>query len=172
MGYSFGVEIKLYVIIIITVKEYFDISTQQAKRITKEDQEQFKKMGNWKSPWPYQVQIYCLKHLTSLHQRIAHKLQNILDDANCMPPWFTTGRTALIQNDQTQGKKPSNHRPIACLPTTWKLLSGIVADQITQHLNQHDILVYEQKGSRSGCRGTREQLLIDKVQTPKEERLI
>ena len=50
MGYSFGVEIKLYVIIIIIVKEYFDISTHQAKRITKEDQEQFKKMGNWKSP--------------------------------------------------------------------------------------------------------------------------
>jgi len=45
MGCSFGVEIKLYVIIIITVKEYFDISTQQAKRITKEDQEQFKKNG-------------------------------------------------------------------------------------------------------------------------------
>jgi len=120
-------------------------------------------MANWKSPGPDQVQGYWLKHLTSLHERLAQQFQSILDDPSCMPSWLTTGRTVLIQKDQTQGNNPSNYRPITCLPTSWKLLSGTLTDRITQHLNQHDILAYEQKESRSGCRGTEDQLLIDKV---------
>jgi len=103
-------------------------------------------------------------------KRLAHQLQSILDDLSCMPSWLTTGRTVLIQKDQTQGNKPSNYRPITRLTTSWKLLSGILADRITQHLNQHDILAYEQKGSRSGCRGTKDQLLIDKVLTADSKR--
>ena len=82
-----------------------------------------------------------------------------------MGSWLTTRTAVLIQKDQMQGKEPSNYCPIACLATTWKLRSGALADQITQHLNQLDILAYEQKRSRPGCRGIKDQLLIDKVPT-------
>jgi len=109
--------------------------------ITKEDiKNKSKKMANWKSRGPDQVQGYWLKRLTSLHERLAQQLQNILDDPNCMPSWLTTGRTVLIQKDQMQGNKPSNYRPITYRSTTWKLLSGFLADQIAQHLNHNDIL--------------------------------
>jgi len=102
-------------------------------------------MANWKSPGPDQVQGYWLKQLTRLHERLA-QLRSILDDPSCMPSWLTTGRSVLIQKDQTQGNKPSNYRPITCPPTSWKLLLGILADRITQHLNQgHSSIRTEKK---------------------------
>ena len=73
------------------------------------------------------------------------------------------GETVLIQNDPAKGTVVSNYRPIACLPVMWKLLTGIFADKIYDHLLMNSILPYEQKGCRKGARGTKDQLLIDKV---------
>jgi len=58
---------------------------------------------------------------------------NRKDSAHTKGSWLTTGRTVLIQKYQTQGNKLSNYRPITRLLTTWKLLSGILDDRITQH---------------------------------------
>ena len=57
----------------------------------------------------------------------------------------------------------SNFRPITCLPLKWKLLTGIVADEIYNHLEENDLLPGEQKGCRRNSRGTKDQLLIDKA---------
>lgn len=146
--------------------EPFEIPVQRDIRITEKDiKSKVKKMPNWKSPGPDQIQGFWLKYLTSLHGRLASQFQAIVDYPDSVPPWLTQGRTVLIQKDPAKGTTPSNYRPITCLPTTWKLLSGILADQITTHLNEHDILAYEQKGARPGCRGTKDQLLLDKVLT-------
>jgi hypothetical protein len=80
-----------------------------------------------------------------------------------MPDWLTKGRTTLLQKDPQKGTTPKNYRPITCLPTTWKLFSGIIADKVMAHLNQHKLLAYEQKGVSPGSRGTKDQLLIDKT---------
>jgi len=56
----------------------------------------------------------------------------------------------------------SNYRPIACLPLMWKLLSGIFAEKIYDHLLNNNLLPEEQKGCRKKSRGTKDQLLIDK----------
>ena len=45
----------------------------------------------------------------------------------------------------------------------WKLLTGIFADKIHDHLLINSILPYEQKVCRKGPRGIKDQLLIDKV---------
>jgi len=90
-----------------TGKEYFDVPTQQAQRITKEDiKNKCKKMANWKSPGPDQVQGYWLKHLTSLHERLAQQLQSILDDPSCMPSWLTTSAHTKGPNSRKQTVKP------------------------------------------------------------------
>ena len=47
----------------------------------------------------------------------------------------------------------------------WKLLTGIFADKIYDHLVDKDLLPDEQKGCRKNSRGTKDQLLIDKVIT-------
>ena len=67
----------------------------------------------------------------------------------------------LIQKDKSKGKAVSNYRPIACLPLMWKLLTGIFALKIYDHLHSNNALPFEQKGCRKHSRGTKDQLLID-----------
>ena len=62
--------------------------------------------------------------------------------------WLTKRRTALLQKYKSKGKTSSNYRPITCLSLMWKLLSGVIADQIYGHLDQQKLLPEEQKGCR------------------------
>ena len=45
----------------------------------------------------------------------------------------------------------------------WKLMTGIIAESIYNFLDVNDKLPVEQKGSRKKSRGTKDQLLIDKM---------
>ena len=72
------------------------------------------------------------------------------------------GRTVLLPKDPAKGNAESNYRPIACLPLMWKLLTGIFAEQLYDHLHHNGLLPNEQKGCRKNSRGTKDQLLIDR----------
>ena len=80
-----------------------------------------------------------------------------------MPSWLTRGRTALLQKDKSKGNIASNYRPITCFLSMWKLLSGVIADQIYGHLDQQKLLPEEQKGCRKRSRGTNDLLYIDRA---------
>ena len=54
-------------------------------------------------------------------------------------------------------------RPITCLLTIWKLLSGILSDCLYNHLHSQGLLPTEQKGISRGSRGAKSQLLVDKM---------
>ena len=73
------------------------------------------------------------------------------------------GRTSLLQKDKSKGNIASNYRPITCLPLIWKLLTGVIADQIYAHLDQEKLLPEEQKGCRKGSRGTNDLLYIHRA---------
>ena len=45
----------------------------------------------------------------------------------------------------------------------WKLLTGVIAEEMYNYLEREKILPEEQKGCKSGSRGTKDQLLIDKI---------
>ena len=45
----------------------------------------------------------------------------------------------------------------------WKLLTGVIADQIYEQLDQEKLLPEEQKGCRKGSRGTNDLLYIDRA---------
>ena len=74
-----------------------------------------------------------------------------------------TGRTVLPLKDKSKRNELSNYRPITCLPLRWKLITGIVADEIYNHLEENDILPEGQKRCRRNSRGANYQLLIDKA---------
>ena len=54
----------------------------------------------------------------------------------------------MLQKDRSKGNVASNYRPITCLSLMWKLLTGVIADQIYAHLDQEKLLLEEQKGAR------------------------
>ena len=145
-------------------KKYCDVSEQDDVTIIEFDvASRVKRMANWKAPGLDCVQVYWLKHLSGLHLRLAKQFQDLLDQQQALPQWLVTGRTTLIMKDPNKGPVASNYRPITCLPTTWKLLSGIMADKLIQHLDGNNIMASEQKGIMPGGRGSKTQLLIDKM---------
>ena len=80
-----------------------------------------------------------------MHERLRLQLKECLD-SGFMPSWLTRRRTSLLQKDNSKDNVGSNYRPITCLPLMWKLLTGVIADQIYAHLDQEKLFPEEQKG--------------------------
>ena len=122
----------------VTKQEKVDITTERLKKI-------LGRMPNWKSPGLDLVQGFSLKNFSSLHGRVRSQLKECLD-SGFVPRWLIRSRrTALSQKDKRKGNIASNYRPVTCLPLMWKLLSGVIADQIYGHLDQQKLLPEEQK---------------------------
>ena len=68
-----------------------------------------------------------------------------------------------MQKEKCKGNIASNCRPITCFPLMWKLLSGVIADQIYEHVDQQKSLPEEQKGCKKRSRGTNDLLYIDRA---------
>ena len=65
-------------------------------------------------------------------------------DSWFVPSWSIRGRALLLQKDKSKGNVASNYRAITCLSLMWKLLTGVIADQIDQiyaHLGQGKLLL-------------------------------
>ena len=54
--------------------------------------------------------------------------------------WMTKGRTILMQKDKEKGKAASNYRPITYLPLVWKLLAGVIAEEVYGFLDTNLLL--------------------------------
>ena len=122
-----------------------------------------RKLPNWKTPGLDGVQGYWIKHFSSCHQRIAKQFNELLMGEEEVPEWITCGKTVLCQKDPRKGVAVDNFRPISCLPVMWKLLTSVFADSLYEFLECNDVLPVEQKGCRRGSKGTKDQLLIDKM---------
>ena len=119
-------------------------------------------MPNWKSAGPDLVQEFWLKNFSSLHERVRLQLKKCLDSV-FVPSWLTRGKTSLLQKDESKGNVASNYRPLTCLSLIWKLSTGVIADQIYEHLDQEKLLPEEQEGCRKGSTGTNDLLYIDRA---------
>ena len=120
------------------------------------------RMANWRAAGPDLVQGFWFKKLTGFHFRLRECLQDCICQGN-VPEWMVRGRTVLIQKDTAKGAQASNHRPIACLPMLWKLLTGVMREKLYHHLERNGLPADEQNGCRMGSRGSKDQLLVDKA---------
>ena len=80
------------------------------------------------------VQGFWLKNVTSMHTYLTQYLAHCLEGDT--PEWMTKGRTVLIQKDKSKGIESSNYRPITCLPLVWKLLTGLITDEVYEFLEK------------------------------------
>ena len=121
-----------------------------------------KKLPDWKAPGPDFVQGFWIKNFTSLHQDFCTHLRHCLESHE-VPLWMTKGRTVLIQKDKSKGNVANNYRPITCLPLSWKILTGIISEEVYSFLDDQKYLPNEQKGCRKNAKGTHDLLFIDKM---------
>ena len=121
----------------VTKQEKVDITNENLKKI-------LGRMPNWKSPVPDLVKGFWLNNFSSLHGRVRSQLNEYLE-RDFVPSWLTKRRTFLLQKHKIKDNISSNYTPITCLPLMWKLLLGVIADQIYGHLDQQKLLPEEQK---------------------------
>ena len=73
-----------------------------------------------------------------MHERVRLQLKECLD-SGFVTSCLTRRKTSLLQKNKSKGNVASNYRPITCLPLMWKLLTGVIADQIYAHLDQETL---------------------------------
>jgi len=120
------------------------------------------KAHNWKSPGHDQIQNYWLKDFPATHKHITKNFNAIIEEPEKAPEWLTTGITYLIPKSG-DSKEVRNYRPITCLTTMYKTLTGIKAKRISTHLEEQSLLPAEIKGCHPGSKGCKDQLMISKV---------
>ena len=127
-----------------------------------EMQDKIRRMKNFKSPGPDQITNFWFMQLTSLQPLYLTAFNRILSGQEEAPTWLTKGMTRLLpKNADTH--LPNKYRPICCLPTTYKLLTAIIAERLYAHLDDNNLLSEQQKGCIRGCLGTKDQLLLNKA---------
>ena len=143
-------------------KNYKGVKEQAWTDVTEEEvSEQLCKSMNWKAPGVDGLSNFWLKSIPCAHKLIAKSMNKYIKWPGGMPDWVIKGRATLLPKSK-QTVDPTQYRPIACLTTYWKCLSGILSERITFHLNQNDILAVEQQGAIKNSYGTKTQLLINK----------
>ena len=131
----------------------YDITPEQIR-------DKLKQFSNFKRPGVDKIPNFWLKELKCFHPHYAQNFNKIINESIETPPWLTTGTTSLIPKS-TETTLPNKYRPICCLPTTYKLLTAIIADAMYEHLEKWQYLEEEQKGCRRQRQGTKHQLLIN-----------
>ena len=144
-------------------EELVDIGIQENIHINMiKLKKQITRIPNWKCPGPDGVQGYWIKNLSAVHDGMSNQLNKCLHE-DSVPVWMVTGKTLLCVKEIEKGDTVSNFRPITCLALLWKLLTAVLADELYRHLEENNLLPWEQKGCKKGSRGTKDQLLIDKM---------
>ena len=59
-------------------------------------------------------------------------------DNNMIPQWWPAGRTVLIPKTKELGDV-KNYRPITCLNTSYKLMTGLIGKYMRDHAMENEI---------------------------------
>ena len=85
-----------------------------------------------------------------------------MQDPSLTSEWLVEGTTNLLpKKEETWITK--NYRPIACLPTTFKILTSVITDRLYNDLEKESIMTPEQRGGKKDCYGCKDQLIINNV---------
>ena len=142
-------------------EELQQINQMEAKDLTVEElRVNMTRAANCKSPGPDRLPNFCIKQFKSLHKSMTEAYLEIIKDPKQTPDWLVEGATNLLPKKE-ETWIPKNYRPIACLPTTFKILTSVITDGLYSHLEKEAIMTPEQRGGKKDCYGCRHQLMIN-----------
>ena len=116
--------------------------------------------AKWKSPGPDRVPNSWIKQFKSLYKSVAKAYSDIVRNPKQTQDWLVEGTTNLLSKKE-ETWIPKNYRPIACLPTTFKILTSGITDRLYNHLEKEAIMTPEQRGGKKDCYGCKDQLMIN-----------
>ena len=145
------------------VKEELKASINTVKEFTIEEERLIKiakKRKNWTSPGIDGIQNYWWKKFKVAQMALKRAFERVEADNNMIPQWWPAGRTVLIPKTKELGDE-KNCRPITCLNTSYKLMTGLIGKYMRDHAMENEIWDEGQSGGVEGVLGTVDQLLID-----------
>ena len=132
----------------------FEITEEKLKKETS-------KRKNWTAPGVDGVQNFWWKKFTPAQKALARILTTIYEDNKMIPEWWPSGRTVLLPKVKDLSDE-KNYRPITCLNTSYKILTGLLAKHMREHAVINEIWDEGQLGAVEGVLGTVDQLIIDR----------
>ena len=99
--------------------------------------------ANWKSPGSDRLPNFWIKQFKSLHKPMAGAYSEIIKDPKQTPDWLVEGATNLLPKKE-EIRIPKIYRPIACLLTTFKILTSVITDRLYSHLEKEAFMTPQQ----------------------------
>lgn len=107
------------------------------------------------------INSYWWKSFPCVHEHLARIFTEYIRGTKPIPSWLVEGRTVLIPK-KGDLSKPQNYRPITCLNTVYKIFTSVLNERILSSIGPVWNQIYEQKGSKRGLAGCKNNLLIDR----------
>ena len=132
----------------------FEITEEKIKKETS-------KRKNWTAPGIDGIQNYWWKKFTMAQKALVRIYTNLHRDTSGIPEWWPSGRTVLLPKTRVLSDE-KNYRPITCLNTSYKILTGLIAKYMKEHTIANEIWDEGQLGAVEDVLGTVDQLIIDR----------
>lgn len=121
-----------------------------------------KKAKPWKAPGPDGLHTFWWKVFKQAGRALYHLATSCIEKGIGLPSWLTCGRVVLIHKSGSQ-TDPANYRPIACLNTSYKLITAMLASYLGSLVERLGVLPGEQVAIRKGTWGCTHAMLIDQA---------
>ena len=121
------------------------------------------KIKPWKAPGPDGLQSFWWKSFKTASTSLFRLVHFHLTSGNSLPQeWISNGRIILLFKSGLRSD-PANYRPIACLNTCYKLLTGYITAYLDKYVAERCVLAREQRALQKGVWGCTHALLIDQT---------
>ena len=120
------------------------------------------KAKSWKAPGPDGIHAFWWKVFKQAGRALFHLARSYISEGRKLPDWLTNGRVVLIHKSGPS-EDPANYRPIACLNTSYKLITALLADHLSKHAEKLDVLPKEQIAIRKGTWGCTHASILDQA---------
>ena len=147
-------EVKMQLNTKVTSVNDFNISLETVRK-------EVAKRKGWTAPGIDGIQNFWWKTFEAAQEALTKVFIGVKKDNNLIPAWLPSGRTvSLPKTDDLSDEK--NFRPITCLNTSYKILTGLIAKYMRGHARSNTIRDEGQLGAVEGVLGTVDQLIIDR----------
>ena len=121
-----------------------------------------KKAKSWKAPGPDGIHVFWWKVFKQAGRQLYKLALSNISEGLELPQWLTCGRVVLIHKSGPP-EDPANYRPIACLNTSYKLVTAMLAFHLCKHADRLNVLPVEQMAIRKGTWGCTHATILDQA---------
>lgn len=126
--------------------------------------EVYQKARPWKAPGPDGIQNFWWKYIPAAKELLWEWIMSVHRGETKPQKWISSGRIVLLHKGGNPDE-PGNYRPIACLNTCYKFLTGMLARWIQRYVEAYDVLPKEQVALRKKVWGCSHAHLLDRAIT-------